>query len=183
LRKSRLHSTGQPSIKTNPQGNTEMRMTGPRCGVDNPAYRHGEVHRVNGKRITSTEYRSWQQMKNRCLNPRSRNWSYYGGRGITIDPRWHQFETFLADMGRKPAPDYTLERKDNNMGYSKGNCIWATRQTQARNRPDYNKLDQAAVDQIRLDYATGNYLQRELADRYNCSQMLISQVIRKTTWR
>lgn len=96
---------------------------------------HGEVRLVNGKRVASPEYRSWQMMKNRCLNIRARDYAYYGGRGITVCKAWLRFENFLTDMGRKPTPEHTLERKNVNKNYTPSNCVWATRETQARNRP------------------------------------------------
>lgn len=96
---------------------------------------HGEIRRINGKRVASPEYRSWQMMKNRCFNPRAEDYAYYGARGITISAYWWDFEGFLADMGRRPGPLYTLERKDVNGNYDRDNCVWATRETQARNRP------------------------------------------------
>lgn len=95
---------------------------------------HGEVRRIDGKRVASPEYNSWQHMKNRCLNPKCRDYAYYGARGITVCKRWLQFEHFLTDMGRRPSPLHTLERRDNMKGYSTSNCAWATRETQARNR-------------------------------------------------
>lgn len=95
---------------------------------------HGEVRKIDGKRVATPEYRSWQMMKNRCLNPRARDYVYYGGRGVTLCKRWLLFENFLADMGRRPSPEYTLERRNPNRGYTPRNCVWATRLTQARNR-------------------------------------------------
>ena len=92
-----------------------------------------EIRYVNGKRRYSIEYELWQQMKQRCLNSRHPSFGHYGGRGITIDPAWMVFKNFLADMGRRPSPELTLERKDNDMGYSKGNCCWATRGEQKWN--------------------------------------------------
>lgn len=96
---------------------------------------HGEIQRIDGKRVASPEYRSWQMMRNRCNNPRARDYAYYGGRGIRICKRWDAFENFLADLGRKPTVLHTLERKKTNGNYTPGNCCWATRETQARNRP------------------------------------------------
>lgn len=94
----------------------------------------GEVKYVNGRRVASPEYRSWQMMKNRCLNTNARDYAYYGGRGITLCKRWYVFENFLADMGRRPSPAHTLDRVNSKKGYSKRNCRWATRKEQSRNR-------------------------------------------------
>ena len=80
-------------------------------------------------------YRSWQMMKNRCLNPRATDFSYYGARGILVDTRWHKFDEFVSDMGERP-PGTTLERINGDLSYCKSNCCWATRLEQARNR-DY----------------------------------------------
>ena len=73
-------------------------------------------------------------MRQRCLNPRRPNYQYYGGRGITIDPAWDSFEQFFADMGHPPSPFSTLDRIDNNQGYSKANCAWKLPLAQMRNR-------------------------------------------------
>jgi hypothetical protein len=94
----------------------------------------GEVRYVNGKRVATPEYRAWQAMKARCLNPQSRDYGYYGGRGITVYPAWLDFNVFLSDVGRRPTPAHTLDRIDGDGGYEPGNVRWATRQVQARNR-------------------------------------------------
>lgn len=71
----------------------------------------------------------WQ----RCSNPKHQAYTDYGGRGITVDPAWRLYSQFLADMGERPK-GLTLERKDNNKGYSKTNCKWATWKEQQNNR-------------------------------------------------
>lgn len=74
-------------------------------------------------------------MKTRCSRSTDPGYKNYGGRGITVCDRWlESFENFLADMGEPPTPKHSLERVDNDSGYSKENCKWATRAEQLRNK-------------------------------------------------
>jgi len=80
------------------------------------------------------EYAAYYNMKNRCNNPESQRYGDYGARGISVCAAWmNGFDAFMDDMGPRPA-GMSLERIDNEQGYCKENCIWATDTTQARNR-------------------------------------------------
>ena len=66
-------------------------------------------------------------MIQRCTDKKASNYHNYGGRGITVDPRWlESVENFYADMGDPPTSKHTLDRRDSNDGYNKDNCRWAT---------------------------------------------------------
>lgn len=94
--------------------------------------KHGETHGMYGTPI----YRTWVRMKQRCQNPNSKFYKWYGSRGITVSKDWQKFENFYRDMGDKPTPKHSLDRINNDKGYSKENCRWATMAEQGSNRRD-----------------------------------------------
>lgn len=76
----------------------------------------------------------WCQLRSRCGNEQSPKYKNYGGRGIKVCDRWkNSFENFLEDMGKCPSNKYSIDRIDNEKGYNKQNCRWATNTQQQRN--------------------------------------------------
>lgn len=116
---------------------SQLRSGGTRsCGCLRREYvaaknkKHGEGSRTQ----RTPEYVVWKRMRQRCNDPGTHQWANYGGRGIKIDPRWDDFATFLADVGRKPGRGYTIDRIDNDGDYAPGNVRWATAKEQSRNK-------------------------------------------------
>lgn len=83
------------------------------------------------------EYVSWSHIKARCLNPKSKSWGDYGGRGITICDEWrNDFFAFYHHVGSRPSSDHSIGRIDNEKGYEPGNVRWETDIQQANNKRD-----------------------------------------------
>lgn len=102
---------------------------------------HGDSKKKN------TEYNSWMAMKQRCYNPKSFGYKWYGAKGITVCDRWlHSYENFLADMGRRPSPQHTIDRYPDNKGnYQPSNCRWATKREQRLNQVEIKSDDNAFI--------------------------------------
>ena len=97
---------------------------------------HSGVKKVTHGDCKSPEYAAWCHMVSRCSNPKDREWHNYGGRGISVCNEWRDsYESFLADVGRRPSRLHSLDRYPNNNGnYEPGNVRWATDKEQTRNK-------------------------------------------------
>jgi hypothetical protein len=83
------------------------------------------------------EYCVWEGIVQRCTNPKSASYEYYGGRGITICDRWRDFENFFKDMGPRQNKELSIDRIDPNGNYEKSNCRWASKKDQALNTRNF----------------------------------------------
>lgn len=100
----------------------------------------GCIRSRRGNQSTQPEYRAWINLVKRCTDPTHDAYERYGGRGISVCDRWHEFELFLADMGPRPSDRHSIERIDNAKGYDPENCRWATSKEQSRNRRNNHLL-------------------------------------------
>lgn len=111
-----------------------------------PRLTHGQSH--------TSEFHIWQGMKARCYNKMSHAFDDYGGRGIVVCNEWiNSFETFFKEMGPRPSPLHSLDRIDNNLGYSKQNCRWATQKQQCRNKRINNNYTHNGVTKCLKEWA------------------------------
>jgi hypothetical protein len=125
-------------------------------------------NKTHGMFGTST-YHVWIGMKERCCNPQNCNYHNYGLRGITVCKKWKaSFQEFLKDMGVKPY-GLSLERINNNKGYSPANCKWATTKEQSYNRRTNVYIEHNGDKMILIDWAR----------RLNTGATSIKQMLRR----
>lgn len=104
---------------------------------------HGEATRA----ARCPEHRVWTGMIQRCENPNVNRYHLYGGRGIKVCERWRDsFENFLADMGRRPSADYSIDRIDSNKDYEPGNCEWSNQTDQQNNRRNNHVVSYRGIE-------------------------------------
>lgn len=123
------------------------------CGCGNSCFRPRPGRDVHGMTRTP-EHKAWLAMKYRCSNPNADEWDNYGGRGIVVCERWkNSFLAFYEDMGPRPSPKHSIDRKNNNLGYNPENCIWATDREQTRNKRTNNNHTYNDKTQCLTDWA------------------------------
>jgi len=126
------------------------------------------------------EYKIWSVMLQRCHNPNAQGYPYYGARGISVCERWREsFAEFIADVGRRPSAEHSLDRIENDGNYEPGNCRWATPKEQANNRRPI-KLSALDVDHIRI-LSNQGWMRGVLAKLFDVSQGHISEIALGTT--
>lgn len=145
------------------------------------------LNRKHGMKGTLT-YRSWEALCYRCRGKKGAKYHRYGGRGITVCDRWQGadgFKNFYEDMGPRPSPDHSIDRIDNDKGYFKENCRWATRKEQANNRHrsqrtlTYNGETKTLKEWGRMVGKHGNILNRRRIHGWSVEDILFKPV-RKT---
>lgn len=122
-------------------------------------------------------YTVWVNMTQRCNNPKSTHFNHYGGRGIFVCERWLFFTNFYEDMNFEYKEELEIDRINNDDGYYKENCRWATKKQSARNRRPV-KLNEEKVTEIRKS----NLKQKELAIIYGVAASAINKVKNFKSW-
>jgi len=111
------------------------------------------THGQSKRKMHTETYNTWAGMRKRCNTPSCMSYKYYGGKGIKVCDRWNNFKLFFEDMGEKPEGKYSLDRIDNNGGYSKDNCRWADAKTQCNNKRNNWMLTVDGVTQSLTSWA------------------------------
>ena len=114
----------------------------------------GDRSKTHGMTGTST-YNVWVSMVQRCHNPNAKDYQRYGGRGIFVCDEWQKFDNFLSDVGERPEGK-SLDRVDNEKGYSPENCRWADAQTQQRNKRNSRLVTHNGKTMTLADWAEAN---------------------------
>ncbi|HET8689370.1 MAG TPA: AP2 domain-containing protein [Methanosarcina sp.] len=115
--KCKCGNTFEAKVENVKSGNTTS------CGCSRTKYKHS-----NKKVLVA-----WRSMMFRCYNNKSKSYDLYGGRGIKVCSKWHDFSNFNNDMGSNFVDGLSLDRIDNDGNYEPSNCRWATKEVQARN--------------------------------------------------
>lgn|GEM_PF-7073678 len=112
-------------------------------------------------------------MIKRCEDPQNEDYKNYGGRGITVDPRWKDFNVFLKEVGMRPSKFHSLDRIDNDKGYFKENCRWATSSEQNKNR----RASPSLPDAPSLEELKNSISKSEISNRFTLREWMFKKKI------
>jgi hypothetical protein len=127
----------QTVVKTDKLNSGHTRSCG--CLHSDTTRERSTIHGHSRRKQKTKAYIVWQNMMQRCYDPGQTKYNIYGGRGIRVCEPWHDFASFLADMG-EPAPGLTLDRIDPDGNYEPGNCRWLDQKGQQNNRRSNHKI-------------------------------------------
>ncbi len=133
--------------------------------------------------VETAEYRCWTSIIGRCCNQNHKQFSAYGGRGITICDEWRgNFSAFFSHVGMRPSAKHSLDRKDNNKGYEPGNVRWATQIEQTNNTRQNRIVEVDGVrctlaEAIRLKGQRSNVVRQRLAIGWSVERALNQPII------
>lgn len=161
----RQYKHGSPYVTKTPQEYAKR-------GAEAANFKHGLW--------THPLYKTWANMMRRCYSKSDHAYKNYGDRGVKVCERWHDVRNFVEDMGTRP-DGYSLDRIDNNKGYSPENCRWATNTQQSRNRRNAILSFEKAED-IRSKRSAGAK-RNELAKEFGVSLSTIKKVLSGAYWK
>lgn len=133
----------------------------------------------------------WSNMVERCTNTKHPKWYRYGGRGIAVCEAWQTFSVFYEDMHKSYKRGLQIERIDNNLGYSKENCKWATPLAQGRNRCDNLRVRMpenkyvaltAFCEAFDVPYKTARQAYHAIEDAQGTGTTVTSQALLAKCW-
>ena len=131
----------------------DVRQDGLRSGANQSCGCHQHDKVTKHGMWNTAAYKTWRGMLMRCELPSYHAYPLYGGRGIRVCERWHDFLAFYADMYPKPSKSHSMDRIDNDGGYSPENCRWATKKEQSRNRSDNRVLNYRGIERCVSEWA------------------------------
>jgi hypothetical protein len=122
--------------------------------------KHGHAGNKGGR--VSPEYQAWAKMIRRCESPNDSRYYCYGARGVSVCRAWrHSFEQFLADMGKRPSNEHSLDRKSNDGDYKPSNCRWATKKQQRLNKQNSCLITCEGITKTITEWSEQTGIQRQ----------------------
>lgn len=133
------------------------------CGCLKREYNHNQKNRLTHGMKHTALYDVWQNMNRRCYDPKDKSYKDYGARGIEVCKEWRDAAGFFKDMKESWKPGLTIERVNNNRGYTKDNCIWIPKSRQACNTRNthwvvYNGVRMCLADAARKSGVSASLL-------------------------